>query len=169
MNWSNHRALTGVAVYTITNDMMCGVIAGMASVIPDAIEGSWQGENYQAWQKRHRKESHWVIPYLAAFSLCLLVGIVLPLPKGLEEVIAMLAADSFLLYMAVFIKIISLILLGAIFHIIEDSICGKVPFIHVEQRIGIKLFYVNTWQEKAFTVLMIGTLLLWHFKENFFS
>ena len=49
-----------------------------------------------------------------------------------------------------------LALIGALLHIAEDAVCGKVPAVLPTQKIGIRLFTVGSLREYLFTAVCIG-------------
>ena len=46
-------------------------------------------------------------------------------------------------------------LIGALLHIAEDGICGKVPIFTPHSKHGLKLFAVGSWKEYFFAALII--------------
>ena len=55
-----------------------------------------------------------------------------------------------------FLTLLLWIFLGALLHIAEDAVCGKVPAVLPTQKIGIRLFTVGSLREYLFTSLCIG-------------
>ena len=59
------------------------------------------------------------------------------------------------------------ILLGALFHIAEDALCGKVPLLHPKKKVGVRLFRVGSFGEYILALVLvlffygIGRLVLW--------
>ena len=52
-------------------------------------------------------------------------------------------------------EIIFFMSVGALLHIAEDAICGKVPFITPTQKIGVKLFKVGSIREYIVALILI--------------
>lgn len=44
---------------------------------------------------------------------------------------------------------------GALLHIAEDAVCGKVPFLTPYQKIGVRLFQVGSVAEYLFTIAAV--------------
>ena len=121
MKWVNHKLITGSIVYITTNDLLLTTSAMIGSIIPDALEfPPWHYKDKWSYLKQHRKITHWIVPYVFLLSYILYLRSV----DGIT-----------------FINTIGLgILLGAIFHILEDVICGTVPSLDPRKRIGVLLF-----------------------------
>ena len=71
-------------------------------------------------------------------------------------------------------NLISYALVGALLHIAEDALCGKVPVFTPHGKHGLKLFKVGTWREYFFAALIILICLSIHFGgidllRNYFS
>ena len=49
--------------------------------------------------------------------------------------------------------------LGALMHIIQDCICGTVPGITMDERIGMKFFKVGSIKEFAIVLLFVLALI----------
>ena len=49
------------------------------------------------------------------------------------------------------------VMVGALLHILEDALCGKVPLIFPGEKIGLKLFSVGSFTEYFFAA---GIVLL---------
>jgi len=121
MKWVNHKLITGSIVYITTNDLLLTTSAMIGSIIPDAAEfPPWHYKDKRDYLKQHRKITHWIIPYLFLLSYILYL-------RNVDGI--------------TFINTIGLgVILGAIFHIIEDGICGTVPSLDPRKRIGVLLF-----------------------------
>ncbi|MGL6015248.1 MAG: metal-dependent hydrolase [Selenomonadaceae bacterium] len=145
MKWISHEILTGAAVYAFSGDILYAMFSMAGSVLPDKMEGSPQAQrSYWSWRSRHRGTSHWPAPYLFVIALLLFVHKLQLVPMEMW---------GFLL-LGIFLMI------GALLHILEDAVCGKVPLIRRRQKIGIKLFTVGSVTEYLFvlgvTVLLFG-------------
>ena len=152
MKWINHQILTGVVVYTATDSLLFAACSMAGAVLPDKLEGNpRQLKNYWQWRSRHRGWSHWPLPYLV-----LLLGLVY---VNRYELGTYDMWDMSIL--AIYI------LLGAVLHILEDAVCGKVPLFWLWQKRGIKLFKVGSFREYFFTLgavllLYLGKMIYWH-------
>lgn len=138
MKWVNHEIVTGVIVYTVVQDPLLSVYSMAGAIVPDKVEGNPRGANYWRWRKRHRGWSHWLIGYLLLFIF-------------LQQVMA----SGKLPALADLIVIGSYLCIGAMLHIAEDAICGKVPFFTPWHKIGIKLFKVGSATEYFVAILIV--------------
>ena len=136
MTWVSHISLTGTIAYAVTADPMLTAAAALGAVLPDKIEGTPARQGWRTWRSRHRGWSHWPMLYIA------LIG-------------ALSKAAAYFFYDAVFFSILIWIFVGALLHIAEDAVCGKVPGIYPAQKIGIRLFTVGSLREYLFTGICI--------------
>ena len=136
MKWVSHTALTGTIAYAVTADPLLTAAAALGAVLPDKIEGSPQSVGWRTWRSRHRGWSHWPLLYLA------LIG-------GLTE------AQRYFFYDAAFFSVLTWLFVGALCHIAEDALCGKVPFLYPTQKIGIRLFTVGSLREYSIVLVCI--------------
>ena len=131
MKWVSHIAVTGTIAYAVTTDPMLTAAAAVGAVLPDKIEGTPGTVGWNTWRSRHRGWSHWPVLYLA------LIG-------GLAQ------ARAYFFYDAAFFSVLTWLFIGALLHIAEDAVCGKVPGIFPMQKIGIRLFTVGSFCEYLF-------------------
>ena len=136
MKWVSHTSLTATIAYAVTADPLCTAAAAVGAVLPDKVEGTPQSVGWHTWRSRHRGWSHWPMLYLA------LIG-------GLHE------AQRYFFYDAVFFTVLTWIFIGALCHIAEDAVCGKVPFLYPTQKIGMRLFTVGSFREYLFVLVCI--------------
>lgn len=137
MKWVNHEIVTGVIVYTATQDLLLACYSMAGSILPDKVEGSPRRGNYWKWRKRHRGWSHWPVLYI------LLLGLLQKLLDAVPE------AFCALITIGVYLCI------GALLHIAEDAFCGKVPFLTPRKKIGVKLFTVGSVAEYLFSIIVV--------------
>ncbi|TCS80576.1 metal-dependent hydrolase [Pectinatus cerevisiiphilus] len=147
MKWINHMLVTGSIVYAVTADPLLAVYSIAGSVIPDKLEGKppKTKKAYWRWRQKHRTWTHWPVPYLSLIVLILLFrrfGLIEPS-----------------LWPLVLIPLF--ILTGALLHIVEDALCGKVPLISHNKKIGLKIFTVDSFGEYFFSISLIIILLLY--------
>ncbi|MBO5652417.1 MAG: metal-dependent hydrolase [Selenomonas sp.] len=133
MKWVNHEIVTGVIVYGATGDLLSTAFAMAGAIFPDKVEGR-PGANYWSWRARHRGWSHWPVIYIAILAI-MQMGL---LPQGADVE-----------------KGAAFICIGALLHIAEDALCGKVPFLFPWQKVGIKLFTVGSVTEYVFSMAAV--------------
>lgn len=139
MKWVSHITLTATASYAVTADPMLTAAAAVGAVLPDKIEGSPQSVGWSTWRSRHRGWSHWPMLYIA------LIG-------GLMQ------AQQYFFYDAAFFAVLTWIFVGALCHIAEDAVCGKVPLLYPTQKAGVRLFTVGSLREYLFVLVCIGMI-----------
>ena len=150
MKWVSHEVVTGMAVYTLTGSLVPTACAMAGAVLPDWIEGKGGGVRLPwAGLLAHRGWSHWPLLYVLGFLALGAVGEELG-----EDARSLILAGRF-------------ILLGALFHIAEDALCGKVPLLHPKKKVGVRLFRVGSFGEYILALVLvlffygIGRLVLW--------
>ena len=154
MKWINHQVVTGFIVYAATDDALFVASSIIGAVIPDRVEGSPPQESraYWKWRKNHRTWSHYPPLYIALIAAAQFAMTYFPDPK-----------------VELILNLLIYALVGALLHIVEDGICGKVPIFLPRRKHGIKLFKVGSWQEYFFAALIIGGCLLFRFKDLFLA
>ena len=150
MKWINHQIVTGFIVSTVTNDALFTASSIVGAVIPDRVEGSPPKDSsaYWKWRKRHRTWSHYPLIYLALIAAAQVAKDYYPEPT-----------------LAFALNLITYVLVGALLHIVEDGICGKVPLFLPHKKYGIKLFKVGSWREYFFAALIILICLFIRFGD----
>ena len=150
MKWINHQIVTGFIVSTATNDALFTASAIVGAVLPDRVEGSPPKESsaYWKWRKRHRTWSHWPPIYLLL-------------------IVAAQAAKNFYPEPTLnfVLNLMTYALCGALLHIAEDGLCGKVPIFTPHKKYGLKLFKVGAWSEYFFSALIISICLFVRFGD----
>ncbi|SFT68376.1 inner membrane protein [Selenomonas sp. GACV-9] len=137
MKWVNHEVVTGVIVYAAVQDPLPALYSMAGAIMPDKLEGNPRSNDYWSWRSRHRGWSHWPMLYL------LLLGLQLRILDG--GVAAFFDLGNIGVYFCI----------GALLHIAEDAVCGKVPFITPWQKVGIKLFAVGSVTEYIFSIVVV--------------
>lgn len=137
MKWVNHEVVTGVIVYAATQDPLSAVYSMAGAILPDKLEGNPRSGNYWKWRRRHRGWTHWPVLYV------LLLGLQWQLMDAAPE------AFRDLITIGVYLCI------GALLHIAEDAFCGKVPFLTIKKKIGVKLFTVGSVAEYLFSIVIV--------------
>lgn len=140
MKWINHQIVTGFIVSTATDDAIFTASSIVGAVLPDRVEGSPPKENkaYWKWRKSHRTWSHYPPIYFALIAAAQVAKNYYPDPT-----------------LALVLNLITYALIGALLHIAEDGICGKVPIFKPRKKYGIKLFTVGSRSEYFFAALII--------------
>ena len=148
MKWINHQIVTGMAVYAVTGNLLFAACSMAGAVLPDKIEGNpREAASYWSWRSRHRGWSHWPMLY------ALLLGLQLEIMGGgqLSSLTDMLSIGTYLS-------------IGALLHIAEDALCGKVPFITPWQKVGVKLFSVGSVTEYLFAIVLVLACYIIHIR-----
>lgn len=141
MKWVNHQIVTGVAMYAITDDLLLTGAAVLGAVIPDKIEGNpWQKRRFWRWNMTHRGWSHCPTVYLA------IIGIIY----------FCVAQGTLVSYTSLWLRDMGIaFFMGAIFHIIEDAFCGKVPLLTPSMKVGVRVFKVGSIWEYVFAIVSV--------------
>ena len=140
MKWINHEIVTGVIVYGATQDMLAAAFAMGGAIFPYKVEGR-SGASYWSWRAKHRGWSHWPVIYIALYAIMQL---------GWLQ-----AHNEIAVYG-------SYVCIGALLHIAEDAVCGKVPCLFPWQKIGIKLFKVGSVTEYLFSMAVVVLTYIVH-------
>ena len=150
MKWINHQIVTGFVVCTATDDALFTASAIVGAVVPDRVEGSPPKESSAYWKcgKKHRTWSHYPPIYLALIAAAQFAKNYYPEPT-----------------LAFVLNLITYALVGALLHIAEDGICGKVAIFTPHKKYGIKLFKVGAWSEYFFAVLIVSACLFIRFGD----
>lgn len=138
MKWVSHEIVTGVAVYAWTGSLVPTACAMAGAVLPDWIEGKGGGMRLP-WRGMlaHRGWSHWPLVYV--------LGLL-----ALEAAAKDGAAGA-----AGLVEVARFVLVGALFHIAEDALCGKVPLLHPRKKVGVRLFRVGSFAEYIFALVLV--------------
>ena len=145
MKWVNHQIVTGVVVYTATQNLLFAAYSMAGAILPDKMEGNPRtAKNYWSWRSKHRGWSHWPLLYLGGMAILLLI-----------EQQQLSALDMWdMSVIAVFM------LAGALLHIAEDAVCGKVPFLLPSRKAGMKLFQVGSYREYIFSLILVALIYI---------
>lgn len=146
IKWVNHKILTSSIVFAWTGDFLFTTVAAMGTIFPDAIEGKAK-INSEIWKKRHRKNSHCLSTYV--FSLFLIISLIVG---------RLIFCDDDVLYMKIYM-IMYWFIIGAILHILQDSLCGQVP-LYGKVWFGHKWFEIGSIKEYVFTYSISGICII---------
>lgn len=136
MKWVSHEVLTGVVVYAATEDPLLTAFSMAGAIFPDKVEGR-PGSMF--WRSRHRGWSHWPLLYVAA------IGALLGAP-----------ADAFGAWTGPAREALVFFAAGALLHIAEDALCGKVPLLRPDRKVGLRLFTVGSFREYLVVLLLVA-------------
>ena len=150
MKWINHQIVTGFIIFAATDNALFVASSIVGAVIPDKVEGSPPKESkaYWKWRSNHRTWSHYPMIYLA------LIGLLMFASDSVKDPTVSLIAD-----MGIYV------LIGALLHIAEDGICGRVPILTPKSKHGIKLFQVGSVSEYVFSILIITICIFSRFGD----
>lgn len=163
MKWTSHKLLTGAIVFTLTGNPIPTFTSVIGSVLPDAVEGFPDETSRTAWRRSHRKFSHFLPTYLIGgmflYSYAYINGITNITLNNLSLLLTQTNVYPQMAYL------LSWICFGAILHILEDALCGKVPLLNpTKKEFGVKLFYVGSLKEYAIVIPISILLILLRFK-----
>lgn len=164
MKWHSHKLATGAILYTVTGNLIITGLGVLGSTFPDFIEGKPPKQGtpaYQQWRKHHRQGSHWLLPYLLitffGFYYLHTFGIVAISWGKLLDMLTHWSSNIDVLL----IHFISCFTLGCVLHILEDSICGRVPMLMRSPRLGLRLFRVGSVWEYLLVFPASVFLIIW--------
>lgn len=169
MTWVSHQSLTFSLILALTNNLLFAMVSAVGSILPDWMEGKGHKSQdpymQERWRQNHRKLSHWFIPYVifAFFSLAFFdtSSGKLYATQGLPTFFEMPQSFAF--------GWIGLALsVGAILHIVQDAISGKVPLLNPKKKsFGVRLIPTRSFKEGVFTLggtsilLSLAYLIYW--------
>ncbi|MBR6012363.1 MAG: metal-dependent hydrolase [Selenomonadaceae bacterium] len=150
MKWINHQIVTGFIIYAATDNALFVASGIFGAVIPDRVEGSPPKESaaYWKWRKSHRTWSHYPPIYLSLIAAAQYAKNFYPDPT-----------------VEIILNLITYALVGALLHIAEDGICGKVPIFKPRKKYGLKLFKVGSFGEYFCSALIIFCCIFYRFGD----
>ncbi|NPA39347.1 MAG: hypothetical protein GXO57_02750 [Thermodesulfobacteria bacterium] len=169
MRWKTHKVITGFIVFTYSKEVIATISAILGSVFPDAIEFLVYGRKIPLW--KHRTLFHWLFLYALILVLIFLntpYGVLratcinLRIHPGTIGRVPIRILGSYLIFWFV---------IGAMLHILEDAITGKVPrpysFNYKRKDWGIELFRTGSVIEwiifVVFSILFVLSVY-WRFR-----
>ena len=152
MKWINHQIVTGFIVFAATDNALSVASSIVGAVIPDRVEGDPPKESkaYWEWRKHHRTWSHYPVIYFALLAALLFAKDLIIIQNPMIEPL---------------FDVGMYVLIGALLHIAEDAICGKVPLFTPTTKYGIKLFTVGSFKEYLFSIIIIAICLFSRFGD----
>jgi inner membrane protein len=161
MKWINHKLVTGSIVFAFTGGNIPYALASMAGAIaPDLLEGMPKNEDtveYARWRKRHRRITHWFVPYAVLSALAFVIAAIVHSPSLTPGMLVGMIRGG-VSYAPLF-PVLGFVFLGSFFHIIEDAFCGKVPSFNPRKRMGIRVFRVGSAAEYIISLaILLGSV-----------
>ena len=145
MTHLSHSIVTFATLYVATQSIFIAGSALLGSIFPDKAEGL-------LFRFCHRSYSHWFVLYVAALAFfwtpeVLSVSGIEMWQTGIVHMIRMF----FFWFFA-----------GALFHILEDAICGPVPVLYPTKRTTVlpRLFKTGSVGECLFDIAYCAILYL---------
>lgn len=158
MIWRSHRIVTGITVFACTQSLLATFAAVSGSTFPDNLE--------LKLPMKHRGASHWFPCYaIPAFILAMCFYSEIPLILFSQDLLSLIAApDLFIVSVIILRSFFFWFLIGALFHILEDTFTGYVPIMSPrDQRQWWHPFYTGSLKEDFFVLfytLSLGGLLV---------
>lgn len=152
MIWKSHNLVTGVAVFALTENIFATACAVQGSVLPDALEFLFPRKLI-----RHRGITHWwpiyCVPLASMYWWFHVQGI--PPLITLSEAWNLLQTIPLIpLAKLALINYFFWVFIGAVMHILEDTLTGYIPVLtpHDERKIHI-FFYPGSPKEYSFDIV----------------
>ena len=145
MTGVSHSIVTFATLYVATHNVFIAGSAMLGSLFPDKSEGLF-------WQSSHRTYSHWFVLYVAALALFWT-------PEALSVTGIQMWQTGIVHMSRMFLFWFSA---GALLHILEDAICGPVPFLYPNKRTTVlpRLFKTGSVGECLFVIAYCAILYL---------
>lgn len=152
MTWISHKALTFSILFVTTNNLWFSLVATVGAILPDFLEGtgflSLNPYTQYRWRQNHRKITHWIFPYL---FLLLIAWIMFKGNPFTFKPDFQFVLDNRLIFWILFS-----VCVGAIFHILQDAISGKIPLLNPKRKdFGVRLIPTKSTIEYIFTIAII--------------
>ena len=137
----NHKLVTGSFVFAFTFSIPATILACVTATFPDRIEN--------IIRVNHRTYSHWFPFYLIpmVFIYFYLINYGIFFLDTNEWLLAIKNKNTFLLGLNASFWLF----LGGLAHIIEDSVCGRIPIVKpTKTKPYFKFFETDSWFEEIF-------------------
>ena len=141
----SHSIVTFATLFVATHNVFIAGSATLGSLFPDKSEGLF-------WQSSHRSYSHWFVLYVAALAFFWTPDVLSV--KGMQVwqvgIVQMMRLFFFWFFA------------GALLHILEDAICGPVPFLYPTKRTTVfpRLFKTASVGECLFVIAYCAIMYL---------
>lgn len=141
----SHSIVTFATLFVATHNVFIAGSATLGSLFPDKSEGLF-------WQSSHRSYSHWFVLYVAALAFFWTPDVISV--KGMQVWQAGIVQMMRLFFFWFFA--------GALLHILEDAICGPVPFLYPTKRTTVfpRLFKTGSVGECLFVIAYCAIMYL---------
>ena len=141
----SHSIVTFATLFVATHNVFIAGSATLGSLFPDRSEGLF-------WQSSHRSYSHWFVLYVAALAFFWTPDVLSV--KGMQVWQAGIVQMMRLFFFWFFA--------GALLHILEDAICGPVPFLYPTKRTTVfpRLFKTGSVGECLFVIAYCAIMYL---------
>ena len=145
MTGVSHSIVTFATLFVATHNVFIAGSATLGSLFPDKSEGLF-------WQSSHRSYSHWFVLYVAALAF-------LWTPKVLSVTGTQMWQTGIVQMMRAFFF---WFFAGGVLHILEDAICGPIPFLYPTKRTTVlpRLFKVGSVGECLFVIAYCAIMYL---------
>lgn len=158
MTWISHKALTFSFIFALTNNLPFAIVCMIGAVLPDLLEGKgYMSQKYSVqkrWEKFHRTYTHWFVPYLIIFFIIWANFAGNPFKFN-----PLIQINSYI--SQIILWVLFSLSVGAIFHIIQDAISGKVPlFSPTKKNFGLYLLPTRSFKEYLFTASTVIIIFL---------
>ena len=141
----SHSIVTFATLFVATHNVFIAGSATLGSLFPDRSEGLF-------WQSPHRSYSHWFVLYVAALAFFWTPDV--------------LSVTGMQVWQAGIVQMMRLFFFwffaGALLHILEDAICGPVPFLYPTKRTTVfpRLFKTGSVGECLFVIAYCAIMYL---------
>ncbi len=152
MKWVSHKVLTAATALAVSSSVIPSVLAVVGSTLPDAVEGVGG-----SWERRHRRTSHWVLPYAAAAWLLYREATARGVDGILvDNIVSMSLHPTGLGALALF-----WVVFGCLCHLAQDAVSGKIPFLDPRRRRGVVLVRTGSFLEYVVITGALTGVLVW--------
>ena len=141
----SHSIVTFATLFVATHNVFIAGSATLGSLFPDKSEVLF-------WQSSHRSYSHWFVLYVAALAFFWTPDV--------------LSVTGMQVWQAGIVQMMRLFFFwffaGALLHILEDAICGPVPFLYPTKRTTVfpRLFKTGSVGECLFVIAYCAIMYL---------
>ena len=137
MTGVSHSIVTFATLFVATHNVFIAGSSMLGSLFPDKSEGLF-------WQSSHRSYSHWFVLYVAALAFFWTPEVLSATGVQIWQAGIVKKGQIFMFWFSA----------GGLLHILEDAICGPVPFLYPTKRTTVlpRLFKVGSVGECLFVI-----------------